>query len=102
MVPLESTLLFLTLIPMIIKPIIMIIIIIRIIFTSSPGIATIVVFMVIFIISIFINLVFIYIVLRSSVWIEKKLGNAGTQILRKIFGVILIAIAIKIFKSRLM
>ena len=54
------------------------------------------------IISIFINLVFIYIVLRSSVWIEKKLGNAGTQILRKIFGVILIAIAIKIFKSRLM
>ena len=54
------------------------------------------------IVSIFINLVFIYIVLRSSVWIEKKLGNAGTQILRKIFGVILIAIAIKIFKSRLM
>ncbi len=54
------------------------------------------------IISIFINLIFIYIVLRSSVWIEKKLGSAGTQILRKIFGVILIAIAIKIFKSRLM
>jgi len=52
-------------------------------------------------ISIFINLIFIYIVLKSSVWIERKLGNAGTQILRKVFGVILIAIAIKIFKTRL-
>jgi multiple antibiotic resistance protein len=52
-------------------------------------------------ISIFINLIFIYLVLRSSVWIERKLGNAGTQILRKVFGVILIAIAIKIFKTRL-
>jgi multiple antibiotic resistance protein len=53
-------------------------------------------------ISIFINLIFIYLVLRSSVWIERKLGNAGTQILRKVFGVILIAIAIKIFKTRLL
>jgi multiple antibiotic resistance protein len=44
----------------------------------------------------------IYLVLRSSVWIERKLGNAGTQILRKVFGVILIAIAIKIFKTRLL
>ena len=52
-------------------------------------------------ISILINLIFIYIVLRSSVWIENKLGNAGTQVLRKVFGVILIAIAIKIFKTRL-
>jgi multiple antibiotic resistance protein len=52
-------------------------------------------------ISILINLIFIYIVLRSSVWIENKLGNAGTQVLRKVFGVILIAIAIKIVKSRL-
>lgn len=54
------------------------------------------------IVSIFINLVFIYAVLKSSTWIEKKLGNAGTQILRKVFGVILIAIAIKIFKTRLL
>jgi len=53
------------------------------------------------IISIFINLIFIYLVLKSSNWIEKKLGNIGTQILRKVFGVILIAIAIKIFKTRL-
>jgi multiple antibiotic resistance protein len=52
-------------------------------------------------ISILINLIFIYLVLRSSAWIERKLGNAGTQILRKVFGVILIAIAIKIFKTRL-
>ena len=54
------------------------------------------------IVSIFINLIFIYVVLKSSTWIEKKLGNAGTQILRKVFGVILIAIAIKIFKTRML
>lgn len=53
------------------------------------------------IVSIFINLIFIYMVLKSSSWIEKKLGDAGTQIIRKVFGVILIAIAIKIFKTRI-
>jgi len=51
------------------------------------------------IISILINLVFIYLVLRSSGWIERKLGAAGMDILRKIFGIILIAIAIKLFRS---
>lgn len=53
------------------------------------------------IISIFINLLVIYLVLKSSVWIERKLGEGGTQVLRKVFGVILIAIAIKIIKTRL-
>lgn len=53
------------------------------------------------IVSIFINLIFIYWVLKTSSWIEKKLGDAGTQIIRKVFGVILIAIAIKIFKLRI-
>lgn len=48
---------------------------------------------------ILLNLVFIYVVLRSSSWIEAKLGNAGAEILRKIFGVILLAIAIKLFKT---
>ena len=32
---------------------------------------------------------------------EKKLGHSGTDILRKVFGVILLAIAIKLFKQNL-
>lgn len=48
-----------------------------------------------------LNLIFVYLVLKSSEWIEQKLGNAGTDVLRKIFGIILIAIAIKLFKTNL-
>ena len=48
-----------------------------------------------------LNLVFVYIVLKSSEWIESKLGNAGANLLRKVFGIILIAIAIKLFKTNL-
>lgn len=51
---------------------------------------------------IFINLIFVYLVLRSSVWIENKLGKVGTDVLRKMFGLILIAIAIKLFKTNLL
>lgn len=50
---------------------------------------------------ILINLVIVYAVLRSSEWIEDKLGGVGTDILRKVFGLILIAIAVKLFKSNL-
>jgi multiple antibiotic resistance protein len=46
-----------------------------------------------------LNLVFVYGVLKSSAWIERKLGKAGEDILRRVFGVILLAIAIKLFKS---
>ena len=48
-----------------------------------------------------INLLFVYLVLKSSGWLEQKLGQAGTDILRKVFGVILLAIAIKLFKSNI-
>lgn len=50
---------------------------------------------------ILLNLLFIYGVLRASSWIERKLGSAGAEILRKVFGVILLAIAIKLFKTNL-
>lgn len=53
------------------------------------------------VVGILINLVFIYFVLRSSAWIERQLGTAGTDVLRKIFGLILIAISIKLFRSTL-
>lgn len=51
------------------------------------------------VIGILINLVLIYIVLKSINFIERKLGKAGLLIVRKFFGLILIAIAVKIFKA---
>lgn len=52
-------------------------------------------------ISIFINLVVIYLILRSLKLIERALGPSGILVVRKFFGVILLAIAIKIFKNNL-
>jgi multiple antibiotic resistance protein len=48
---------------------------------------------------ILINLVIVFIVLRSLDLIERLLGPAGIAVVRKFFGVILLAIAIKIFRS---
>ncbi|MDJ1473230.1 MarC family protein [Cytophagaceae bacterium DM2B3-1] len=50
---------------------------------------------------ILLNLIIVYLVLRSSEWIGRKLGTAGTEMLRKVFGIILIAIAIKLFRGNL-
>lgn len=52
-------------------------------------------------IGIILNLIFVYIVLKASGWLEQKLGKAGANILRRVFGIILLAIAIKLFKSNL-
>jgi multiple antibiotic resistance protein len=48
---------------------------------------------------ILLNLVFVYLVLRSSTWLERVIGKSGFAVLRRVFGVILLAIAVKIFKS---
>jgi len=48
---------------------------------------------------ILVNCVVIYIVLKSLKWIEKFMGPNGMMIIRKFFGVILLAIAVKIFGS---
>ena len=53
------------------------------------------------IVGIILNLVLIYAVLKSSGWLETKLGSGGLEVLRKIFGIILLAIAIKLFKTNL-
>lgn len=45
------------------------------------------------------NLLFVYVVLRSSVWLERVIGKSGFAVLRRVFGVILLAIAVKIFKD---
>jgi multiple antibiotic resistance protein len=50
-------------------------------------------------IGILVNLVVVYVVLRSSTWLEKVLGKSGLTILRKVFGVILLAISVKIIKD---
>lgn len=53
------------------------------------------------IIAILINIVFVYIVLKSSGKIEKLLGKNGLNIIRKVFGVILLAIAVKLFATNI-
>jgi len=51
------------------------------------------------IIAILINLIIMFIVLKASARIERWLGQNGIRILRKVFGVILLAIAVKIFTT---
>ena len=50
---------------------------------------------------ILVNLLAIYFVLRSIGFLESKLGKSGLFVIRKFFGLILLAIAIKIFRSNL-
>ena len=52
-------------------------------------------------VGIVINLAFVFLVLKTSGWLERKLGVAGFNIIRKVFGIILLAIAVKIIKSNL-
>jgi len=52
-------------------------------------------------IGILINCVVIFTVLKSLRWIERGLGPNGLIVVRKFFGVILLAIAVKIFGSNI-
>lgn len=49
------------------------------------------------IIAVVLNVILIYIVLKTSSRIERLIGPNGIKIIRKIFGVILLAIAVKLF-----
>jgi multiple antibiotic resistance protein len=51
--------------------------------------------------AIIVNVFVIYIVLKTSRKIEKFIGKNGIQIIRKIFGVVLLAIAVKLFMSNI-
>ena len=53
------------------------------------------------IVAIIINVIFVYFVLKSSQRIERILGKNGLNVIRKIFGVILLAIAVKLFTSNI-
>ncbi len=49
------------------------------------------------IVAIIVNVIIIFIVLKTSAKIERFLGPNGISIIRKVFGVILLAIAVKLF-----
>lgn len=49
------------------------------------------------IVAVILNVIIIYIVLKTSSRIERLIGQNGINIIRKIFGVILLAIAVKLF-----
>lgn len=48
-----------------------------------------------------LNLVVVFLVLKSTPWLEKRLPQSATEALRKIFGILLLAIAIQMFRSNL-
>ena len=53
------------------------------------------------IVAIIINCLFVYLVLKSSGKIGRLLGKQGISLIRKIFGVILLAMAVKLFTTNI-
>lgn len=51
--------------------------------------------------AVLLNVLFIYIVLKTSSKIERFIGPNGIKIIRKVFGVILLAIAVKLFTTNI-
>lgn len=53
------------------------------------------------IIAILINILFVYLILKTSKYIGKRLGKSGINIIRKVFGIVLLAIAVKLFTTNI-
>ncbi|MDD4992000.1 MAG: MarC family protein [Paludibacter sp.] len=53
------------------------------------------------IIALVLNMIFVFLVLKSTSRIEKLIGEGGIYILRKFFGIILLAIAVKLFTTNI-
>lgn len=53
------------------------------------------------IVAVILNVLLIYLVLKTSPKIERMIGKNGIKIIRKIFGVILLAIAVKLFATNI-
>ncbi|MDG2397079.1 MAG: MarC family protein [Flavobacteriaceae bacterium] len=53
------------------------------------------------IIAIIINIIIVYIILKSSTFLERLLGKSGLNVIRKVFGIVLLAIAVKLFASNI-
>jgi len=53
------------------------------------------------IIAIVVNIIFVYIILKTSTMIQRILGKSGINIVRKVFGIVLMAIAVKLFTTNI-
>ncbi|MDH8702715.1 multiple antibiotic resistance protein [Dysgonomonadaceae bacterium PH5-43] len=53
------------------------------------------------IIALLINMFIVYLVLRNVNFVQKKIGAGGIYVLRKFFGIILLAISVKLFVSNI-
>lgn len=52
-------------------------------------------------IALFLNILFVYFVLKSTHIIERIIGNGGIYVLKKFFGIILMAMSVKLFITNL-
>ena len=50
---------------------------------------------------IILNLAFVYATLKALNWLERKIGPGGFSIMRRVFGIILLAISVKLFTSHI-
>ncbi len=53
-------------------------------------------------IAVLINLLIVYLVLKSSDWLSTRLSEQAISTFRKVFGIVLLAIAIQMFKANVM
>lgn len=52
-------------------------------------------------IALVLNMVFVFVVLRSTRYVQRLFGEGGIYIIRKFFGIVLLAIAVKLFTSNI-
>ncbi len=52
-------------------------------------------------IAVFLIMIFLYVELKATKWIHKVFGDAGIYIVRKFFGIVLLAIAVKLFAENI-
>jgi len=53
------------------------------------------------IVAVLVNIIIVYIVLKTSARLQRMLGKNGIAIIRKVFGVVLLAISVKLFTSNI-
>lgn len=52
-------------------------------------------------VAVLINLIIVYVVLRSTGWLSKKLSSQTINTMRKVFGILLLAISIQMFRNNI-
>lgn len=53
------------------------------------------------VVAIVLNILLVYLVLKNTRHIERLIGPIGIAVLRKVFGIVLLAIAVKLFRTNL-